>query len=120
VKHHAALPYSDLPAFMTELRKQEGAAARSLEFTILTAARTEETIGAPPEEINRADKVWTIPGERMKAQKEHRVPLTSQALAILDQVNVENTNRKFIFPGRHPTKGLSNMAMTAVLRRTPY
>jgi integrase len=83
VKHHPALPYAELPDFIANLRVQEGVAARALEFTILTAARTGDTIGAVWDEVNTSDKVWTVPADRMKAGKEHRVPLSSRALAIL-------------------------------------
>ena len=69
IKHHAALPYSELPSFLIELRSQPGIAARALEFTILTAARTNETIGATPHEINGSEKLWTVPAGRMKAKK---------------------------------------------------
>jgi integrase len=76
-KNHPALPYADLPAFMTSLRDQEGIAARALEITVLTAARTAETIGAPWSEIS--GNVWTVPDVRMKADRDHRVPLTARA-----------------------------------------
>lgn len=85
-KHHAALPYADLPAFMTTLREQEGVAASALEFLILTAARTGEVIGARWSEIDTVDKAWTIPAVRMKAARDHRVPLSPQAVAIIDAV----------------------------------
>lgn len=75
VKHHAALPYDELPQFMAALRTQDGVAARALEFLILTAARTGEVIGARPGEIK--NKVWTVPAERMKGHREHRVPLSA-------------------------------------------
>src|SRR5262245_5314553 len=83
VKHHAALPYAELPDFILQLRAQEGVAARALEFTILTAARTGDTIGAVWDEVNTSDKIWAVPDGRMKAGKEHRVPLSSRVLAIL-------------------------------------
>jgi len=86
VKHHPALPFAELPAFMAALRAQEGIAARALEFTILTAARTGETIGATPAEIDPNAKVWTVPADRIKAQREHRVPLATRALAILEEM----------------------------------
>jgi integrase len=86
VKHHAALPYVELPAFMQALHAQAGVGARAFEFTILTAARTGETIGATWKEINRAEKYWTVPGARMKAGKDHRVPLCDRALAILNAI----------------------------------
>ena len=81
--HHAALPYAELSAFMSELRTRSSLAARALEFTILTAVRTSETIGATRDEIDFEAKVWTIPAERMKAGKAHRVPLCDRALEIL-------------------------------------
>jgi integrase len=118
IKHHAALPYAELPAFLALLRAQEGIAARALEFTILTAARTSETIGGTPAEIGTREKLWTLPSHRMKAGKEHRVPLPEAAVAIVDATGpLQGTNRKFVFPGGRPDKPLSNMAMTAVLRR---
>ena len=85
-RHHSALPYAELPEFMVKLREQEGIAARALEFTILTAARTGETIGAKRSEIDKKNKIWIVPAERMKAGKEHRVPLSARALEILESV----------------------------------
>src|SRR5262249_42485985 len=84
VQHHAALPYAELPAFLTRLRELEAAAAGALEFAILGAARTGEVIGARWREIDWAGRVWIIPASRMKAGKEHRVPLSARALAILE------------------------------------
>src|SRR5215467_14277405 len=86
VEHHAALPYAELPGFLASLREQESIAARALEFAILTAARTGEIIGARWGEIDLLDKTWTLPATRMKAGKEHRVPLTARALAILKEM----------------------------------
>jgi integrase len=82
-EHHAAMPYADLPAFMSELREREGVRARALEFLILTAARAGELRGALWSEIDFQAKVWTIPAARMKAGREHRVPLSNRALDIL-------------------------------------
>jgi integrase len=115
VEHHAALPYSELSAFMLALRQQEGVAARALEFTILTAARTGEVIGARWEEINIAERLWSVPVERMKAGREHRVPLCGKALEIVEEMRAIGGN--FIFPGGKRGKPLSNMAMTMLLRR---
>jgi integrase len=81
--HHAALPYAEVPAFMAELRERDGISARALEFTILTAARSGETLGARRPEFDLEAKTWTVPAERMKAGKEHRVPLAPRALDIL-------------------------------------
>lgn len=113
VKHHAALPYSDVPTFMRELRKQSGTAARALEFTILTAARTSEVLGAKRSEIDRKARMWLVPAERMKGRREHRVPLSDAALAIVDAA----PNGEYLFPGAKRGKPLSNMAMTMLLDR---
>jgi integrase len=83
VKHHAALHYSQVGDFMTELRTQPGIAANALELTILCTTRTIETIGANPDEFDLAQNLWTIPAERMKMKREHRIPLTPRALEIL-------------------------------------
>jgi integrase len=121
VEHHAALGYAELPSFLVELRDQEGIAARALEFTILTAARTGETIGATWDEINWNDKVWIIRAERMKARKEHRVPLCDRALAILREMkpadDAANAAEHFVFPGSKVGRPLSNMAFLMLLRR---
>jgi integrase len=118
VQHHAALPFIELPDFMAELRAQVGIAARALEFTILTAARTNETIGAALAEIDPAQKVWAVPGERMKAGKEHRVPLSPRALAIVRGITaIQTGDDAFIFRGGRQGRPLSNMAMAAVLKR---
>ena len=84
VEHHAALPFAECPAFLAKLRQKDSIAARALEFTILTAARTGETIGATWDEIDLKAKIWIVPAERMKAGKEHRVPLTPRAVEILN------------------------------------
>jgi integrase len=115
-KHHAALHFADLPEFMNALRQREGIAARALEFTILTAARTGEVIGARWDEIDLSAKVWTIPAERMKASKEHRVPLADRAVEILRAIPREDGN-PFVFVGPKKGTGLSNMAMATVLIR---
>lgn len=108
VKHHAALPWQGLPAFMSVLRQRDSISAKALEFTILAAARTGETIGATWQEIDFDTKTWTIPAARMKAHKEHRVPLSDRAVAILqDLPRIKGEKR--IFP-------LSNMAMLEQLR----
>jgi integrase len=121
VEHHAALPYCDLPDFLTTLRAQEGTAARALEFTVLTAARTGETIGARWDEFNLGEKVWLVPSDRMKAGKEHRVPLSDRALAILSEMatatDQDKKDQQFVFPGGKPGLPLSNMAFLMLLRR---
>jgi integrase len=85
-QHHAALPYRDMPAFLAELRERNDDGARALEFTILTAARTGEVVGATPGEFDKIAAVWTIPASRMKADHEHRVPLSAPALVLVDAV----------------------------------
>jgi integrase len=113
-EHHAALGYAELAAFMVELRKQEGIAARCLEFTILTACRTNESSKARWEEFDLKAKVWTVPVERMKAKREHRVPLSAAALAVLEQQRGLDT--VYVFPGMREGSHLSNMAMLELLR----
>ncbi|MEI8397420.1 MAG: tyrosine-type recombinase/integrase [Rhodospirillaceae bacterium] len=115
VEHHAALPYAETGAFMTKLRKRDAIAARALEFTILTAARTGEVIGATWGEIDLEAAVWIIPAERMKAGREHRVPLSERALDIL-RTMAEHRQGDIVFPS---TRGnpLSNMGMAMLLRR---
>jgi integrase len=116
VNHHAALPYAELPDFIRRLREREGMAARALELAILTAARTGEIIGARWDEIDLDDKVWTIPAGRMKGGREHKVPLSERAIQLLRALPTEEGN-PHIFIGPRPGSGLSNMSMTAVLRR---
>lgn len=116
VEHHAALPYIEMAAFMVELRQQVGIAPRALEFLILTAARTSEVIGARWDEFNDELKTWVIPAERMKAHREHRVPLSPRALKIIEEMRAIQTS-EFVFPGARAGKALSNMAMLMLLKR---
>jgi integrase len=116
VEHHAALPYDQLAGFIAELRSQEGIAARALEFTILTAARTGEALGVKWSEINLAERLWTVPAERMKAGKEHRVPLCDRAIEILEEMQAFREG-DFVFPGGKARRPLSNMAFLMLLRR---
>jgi integrase len=106
----------DLPRFMTTLRAMEGVSALALEFTILCATRTGETLGATWDEIDFQQRFWTIPGERMKAGTSHRVPLSERAIAILKKLHEVRINR-FVFPELKRDRPLSNMALKAVLRR---
>lgn len=116
VRHHPAMPYGDVPAFVEEIRRREAVAARALEFLILTAARTGEAIGATWSEIDLDKAVWTIPAERMKLRREHQVPLTEPALAVLRPL-YDGRVSQYVFPGQKPHKPLSNMAMQLLLRR---
>jgi integrase len=111
IEHHKALPYKDVPALMSELMQLDSQSARALAFTILTVARTGETIGATPQEVGKEQKLWIVPSERMKAGREHRVPLTDAALGLLDDLS-----GKYLFSGATKGKPLSNMAMLMLLR----
>lgn len=118
-RHHAAMPFTDISKLMECLQDMSGVSARALEFTILTAARTGETLGARWSEINLFGRIWTVPPERMKAGKIHRVPLSGRAIVILEEMaglRTDGNNDSIVFPGRGP-KGLSNMSLTMVLRR---
>ena len=115
VKHHAALPWRDVPAFMADLAEVEGIAARALAFTVLTAVRTGEAIEARWSEI--AGDVWIIPAERTKTGKQHRVPLSAQALAVLGTLPDAGKVSGFIFPGDIEDWPITNMAMLMCLRR---
>jgi len=118
VKHHPALPHSKIADFMSDLAKRDGVAARALAFTILTAARSGETRGMTWDEVDLDAKVWTIPAERMKAAKEHRVPLSEAAISLLGQREKGVPNDTLIFGSEaKPGKPISDMTMTAVLRR---
>jgi integrase len=114
--HHAAMPYSDVPDFVASLRDREAVAAMALEFCILTAARSGEALGARWSEFDLVEKVWTVPAARMKAGKEHRVPLSGRAMAILQRLG-EVRSGECIFPGQRAGKPLSGMAMEMLLRR---
>ena len=116
VKHHSALPYERMGAFMAVLRGQQGDASRALEFLILTAARTSEVTGAGWQEIDMGNALWTVPADRIKAGKEHRVPLSAPALAIV-QAMAETRQGEFVFPGGRRGRPLTNMAMAGVLKR---
>ena len=117
--HHAALAYAEVPAFMGELREREAVAARALEFAIITAARSGEVLGATWGEVDLAAAIWTIPGERMKAGREHRVPLPARAVEILRAVQPLNVGEEASAPLFPATRGgpLSSMAMAMLLRR---
>lgn len=120
VKHHAALAWTETGKFMTDLQAQKGIGARALLFAILTAARSGEVRGARWREIDLVGATWTVPAERMKAGREHRVPLSEQALAVLTEISEARTSNDpaaFVFPGQSETRPLSDMSLTAVLRR---
>lgn len=112
--HHKAMPYEVIPAFVGSLHKREAVAALALEFTILTAARTGEVIGAKWDEVDLDKATWTIPASRMKAGKEHRVPLSVRAVEILK--STQALRKEWLFPAAKGGK-MSGMAMTMLLRR---
>jgi integrase len=114
--HHAAMAYQDVPAFVARLRQRDAMAALALEFCILTTTRSGEVLGARWSEINMAAKVWTVPAGRMKAAREHRIPLADCALAILEKLSEARTG-DLVFSGQRAGKALSSMAMEMVLRR---
>ena len=124
VAHHAALSFDEMPQFLAALRIRDGMAARALEFAALTAARTGEVLGASWGEFDLAAKVWTVPADRMKAGREHRVPLSEAALVVLEQVRPLALMKDGkpdpaapVFPGPRRALPLSNMAMLMLLRR---
>lgn len=115
VRHHPAMPFADVPDFVAELRAKKGISARALEFAILTAARTGEVIGATWPEIALDAGIWTIPKERMKSGREHRVPLSPCAVAILSALPRVKGD-EHVFPGGRKGSGLSNMSLLELLR----
>jgi integrase len=114
--HHAALAYTDMPGFMVDLRARPAMAALALELAVLTATRTSEVLNAKWTEFDLDAGLWTIPAERMKARREHRVALSKRALAIVSELDKARTS-EFVFPGQKPNKPLSNMAMLMLLDR---
>ena len=124
IKHHAALPYGEVPAFVKAARAQEAGKLTTLafEFLILTALRTSEVLGAKWAEIHEAEALWTVPAERMKKRREHRVPLSDRALAVLKEAKELAGDSPLVFPGRNPDRPLSNMIFAMMLRRmkVPY
>lgn len=117
VAHHPALPFGKIADFTMALHMQEGTAAQALEFLILTAARTGEVIGARWDEIDLAEEIWTVPSNRIKAGREHRVPLSATAMTILQRLRNEKDKEGFVFVGSKPGRPLSNMALLALLKR---
>ena len=119
-EHHAALSYAEVPAFVARLRAMPGQGEISrlaFEFLILTAARTSEVLGAQWSEINETEALWTVPASRMKAGREHRVPLSGRAREVLTQAKALGGGSALVFPGRAGTKPLSNMVFSMALRR---
>ena len=116
--HHAALPYTDMPAFVEKLRTRPAVSASCLELAILTAARSAEALGMRWPEVDLKAKVWTVPAARMKASKEHRVPLSDRCIEILEAMaKLKGTDDGYVFPGRDRGKPLSVMSLEMLLRR---
>ena len=116
VRHHPALPYNQAAGFMVALRTHAGSAARALEFAILTATRSGEARLAKWQEFDLEKRLWTIPAERMKAEREHWVPLSDQAIALIKALPKIDGN-EYLFPGDRARKPLSDMTLTAIIRR---
>jgi integrase len=114
--HHAAMPYEEVAAFIAKLREREATSALALELCILTAARSGEILGMRWSEVDLDKKIWTVPAARMKAAREHRVPLSPRAVVILRMLEKLKSG-EFVFPGQGRNKPLSSMAMEMVLRR---
>jgi len=119
VEHHPAMPYTELPGFMAELAGMDSVSALALRFLILTACRTGETLGATWSEVDQEAAVWTIPAARMKARREHRVPLSGGALAVLEALP-RYVGNPHLFPGARHGKPLSNMALLQLMRGLGY
>jgi integrase len=119
VEHHPAMPFDHVPAFMRELADTKGFGAKALQFLIFTACRSGEVLGATWQEIDLQARIWTIPRTRMKAGREHQVPLSDAAVAILEALP-RVSGEGWVFPGQRPGKPLSNMAMLLVMRRMGY
>ena len=119
VEHHPAMPWSEVPAFIKELETSKGNAALALQFLILTATRTSEVLKAQWHEVDLDQEAWTVPASRMKAKKEHRIPLSQYCLEILKQAQTLKES-EYIFPGARHGKPLSGMALLQLMRRFGY
>jgi integrase len=116
VNHFRALPYAEIASFMATLRQQPGQSPRALELLILTATRTSETLGARWAEIDLMQGIWVIPANRIKAAREHRIPLSAPAIELLTELEKERVD-EYVFPGGKAGKPLSNMALITLLHR---
>lgn len=121
-RHHAAMPYAEVPDFIATMRLRETTGARLLELTVLTAARSGEAVGARCQEVDLDAELWIVPGARMKAGQDHRVPLVGRALEIMREACEGRPPHAYVFPGQKPGRPASNMSMAMLLRRlgSPY
>ncbi|MDH5547133.1 MAG: tyrosine-type recombinase/integrase [Gammaproteobacteria bacterium] len=119
VVHHPAMPFAEVPDFLTKLAESKSISAKALAFLILTATRTGEVLGATWDEIDIENAVWTIPAERMKAKREHKVPLTGRVIQILNSLH-RFADTPYIFPGLKKGKPMSNMALLKLMRDMGY
>lgn len=115
--HHAAMPYRKVPELLGKLKDLDTLSALALEWTILTASRSGEALGAKWSEIDLPSRVWVVPPERMKAGRSHRVPLTDELITIIEHLKKSRGDNPYLFPGTKPSKSLSNMALAMQLRR---
>jgi integrase len=120
IGHHIALPFAEAPAFIRQLNEQAGLGAKALKFAILAAARTGEVTGAKWSEIDLKKKVWTVPAARMKAHREHRVPLSTSAVDLLQQLESARGRNEHVFGVPKSKKAPSNMSMLAVIKRMGF
>ncbi|HHQ68993.1 MAG TPA: site-specific integrase, partial [Halothiobacillaceae bacterium] len=119
VVHHPAMPYNEVPAFMMELSRNGSVSALALRFLILTATRTSEVLKAQWHEIDLEECIWTVPAERMKSRREHRVPLSDTSLSIIETLpNIEGN--PYLFPGARYGRPLSNMALLQMMRNMGF
>lgn len=116
-RHHPAMPWKSMPSFIPALQARDGVAARAVEFLVLTAARSGEVRGARWDEIDLVSEIWSIPPARMKAGREHRVPLTDRCIELLQAVRPLARSDGYVFPGSRPGRPLSDMSLSAVLKR---
>ena len=116
-RHHPAMPWKSMPSFMPALQARDGVAGRAVEFLVLTAARSGEVRGARWDEIDLVSEIWSIPPTRMKAGREHRVPLTDRCIELLQAVRPLARLDGYVFPGSRPGRPLSDMSLSAVLKR---
>ena len=116
VKHHAAMPHIEVGALMAKLATRHEIGAAALAFTVLTAARSGEVTGAQWDEIDLDDKLWTVPGARMKSGREHKVPLSDAAIAVLEKMQARRVSN-FVFPGVKKGQGIAASGISVALRR---